>query len=912
MDKNYDSMHKCIDPKQKNVAKRLFRVTTRAPSDKALNQLFKQITDISEHQDTEKFWQENIIKWLVETMAIANTSKNFRDNIKTFALKLSIFSLKDATMFKRLSTQNAVESIVQLAKNHDKMLYVDLIDAFVEHQNGFNYVKDANCWADILQLTTESQNEGNLVAATKGYNAITKLIERAAILNLEFCNLVLNIISFPIVNILQYLPERITVYSSVKEIVLESLYYNIIFNAEILERLLERANYNVLKLFAELKVKTACEKLSLISKNENFSIEVNKIIVVLLLCQLVETCDGVEVADHEVLLRGILSLVRREFEKGHLKASCKMCGYAQKCWISVRKRLPKYLQNRRLIDLEFQLMVTQLTPLFSIIKRINPSTTRIYFMDEDLKVCYMVQACRKLSTLSIYLGFNLLDMMFNFPLFETEHVALHTMTETMEYYSPECLGMCFEMLMYCLNEIMDYVIGAARSEVPLKEQIFINHLLKCIMSFVEAFDLSWRHSVTAVDVVSLIIEFLSYEMWTTEITVAGLKLLNLALQKNMSPNLVLLIDASSDSSLIDIGPLLYSSCLDSSWEIRDTALSVLLTVFVKANSKYHKHFPCLKGVYSEIDLMNWVATMALDDTNLNVRASALICLQQMAEIEEGISEDIFQCHGEVYNMLTNEPEPTIRNEAVVLISKIYKNRNTPEEDLLKIYASMEQVACTDKDAQVQSNAIRFWEIVIQKHLTKQGMVDGEFPEVTFSKELKKIVTITVYEIKKRLIDALNQLSYIGCLAIFVDIIQSKGTSQEVFTTALDVVTNFHELLRKYQITSEVIEESLTTSTASESFASSSAQFQQTDQLIDEIVNEIDSEADLLSNIDTVNNYEGFLSLLDVEKLASTNTKRFVTPYEFVDFLYETLPMIIDEKRRESSDFDSFTDDEVED
>lgn len=67
-------------------------------------------------------------------------------------------------------------------------------------------------------------------------------------------------------------------------------------------------------------------------------------------------------------------------------------------------------------------------------------------------------------------------------------------------------------------------------------------------------------------------------MFLFKLTVEALKLLNLSIKKHMSPNLTLLLDRTSDSSLSQLGPLLLAKLQDNHWKICEAALQVLITI----------------------------------------------------------------------------------------------------------------------------------------------------------------------------------------------------------------------------------------------------------------------------------------------------------------------------------------------
>lgn len=56
-----------------------------------------------------------------------------------------------------------------------------------------------------------------------------------------------------------------------------------------------------------------------------------------------------------------------------------------------------------------------------------------------------------------------------------------------------------------------------------------------------------------------------------------------------------------------------------------------------------------------------------------------------------------------------------------------------------LYRNMSSAALSDLDWEVKLQALEFWQVIIDEELTQQGMLNGSFPEYTFSKEKQKIV-----------------------------------------------------------------------------------------------------------------------------------------------------------------------------
>lgn len=97
--------------------------------------------------------------------------------------------------------------------------------------------------------------------------------------------------------------------------------------------------------------------------------------------------------------------------------------------------------------------------------------------------------------------------------------------------------------------------------------------------------------------------------------------------------------------------------------------------------------------------------------------------------------------------------------------------------------------------EVKIKALDFWDTFISKMLKDQGMIDGGFPNVTFSKENRKIVNLTDVEIKKRLNKVLGQLSDCGCLAVLITAMEDDCDS-EVVRVSVEITKKLLGLLKR--------------------------------------------------------------------------------------------------------------------
>lgn len=149
------------------------------------------------------------------------------------------------------------------------------------------------------------------------------------------------------------------------------------------------------------------------------------------------------------------------------------------------------------------------------------------------------------------------------------------------------------------------------------------------------------------------------------------------------------------------------------------------------------------------------------------------------------------CH-----ILLEDSENAVRCGAALAISTIINKHSVKSQTLAMLYKVM-WCAMTEDDSTIRRNVLRFWNNVVDVHLADQGMTDSDFPEATFSKELKKIIILNEKEIRKRLVKVMYQLSDIGCLAVLLD---ATGDSDvRVVALVEKILGKLMTLLEKYKV-----------------------------------------------------------------------------------------------------------------
>lgn len=242
-------------------------------------------------------------------------------------------------------------------------------------------------------------------------------------------------------------------------------------------------------------------------------------------------------------------------------------------------------------------------------------------------------------------------------------------------------------------------------------------------------------------------------------------------------------------------------------------------------------------------------------------------------------------------ILYNETEANVRWEAASLLCGIYEHQSFSKSVIEKVDQAMVYAVTSDLHWEVKSNALCYWSKAINNRLANQGMIDGSFPSVTFSKENRKIVTLTDTEIKNRLNKVLVELSKCGCLGVLVAAMQDES-DLEVAKKAVKITKQLAELLNLHTVNSE---NACITPTSPKAvmdtfnLVSSSPTTRFSEDVINEIVNCRD--VNLLANV-----YIKDEGSCPVTNGAEVQLK-IVTPKEFLDFIQRNLDDLIVEREK---------------
>ncbi|CAH1129831.1 unnamed protein product [Ceutorhynchus assimilis] len=718
-----------------------------------------------------------------------------------------IMSYNEQTFIK-INTNDTYNSLVKMTETTTstlvKVRYMDMLCSFVEHDAGLKWTLETQYWKNIWNLVLQCQDDNCDDINQKIYHILSKFLQNTSKCAPKICQHVVKQMIQPIIcSADKHYPKT---KKQPIELVNPEEYQNFPPTVKCLIEILERLWANnettsdALKYF--LTLRDSCETLTLLSNNGESSLQLNRILTILCFYEMIELFDGIKVVNQDPLvLSGFFKIFEREMKKGNFDGMWKLLYYGQKYCHHISKKVPQYFQKGKSIGIGDELTSFQIEPVVVLGEKLSvipfPQVTEC---DELLRDALIGDLLSSVSESCVQLGYEVREQYVRAPM-GSELTALKCIIKTKPYYSRECRAKVFQGLIFSFKDFITYI----KRDVELKDtehnQLIAEAMLEAIFVFLNDFDLSWRESLGSLEVYMLNYQFFSCSMnWNSNVVILGLKILNITTLKNLTDNMILLVDYSNEHD--EMGIMLMDKCASSNVGVRKAAMAVICTICQKINEGFESY----KQILLHYLTPEVILTKAINDSNHSIRAIALSCLQEiimMEEFEGYLSSTIFI--DKILDIIAKEFDQMILKVSVKLIRQICENdKNETIDNLLKIYKVMSRVAIQERNADVQEEAVKFWKFVTKRNLELQGMIDDVFPNITFSKEHKKIIRLDDKEICKRIIRALDNMSKTGCLYVYQQVLENSETPTQVFSTTLEIITKLWKLLRRYDVTPELI------------------------------------------------------------------------------------------------------------
>ncbi|XP_055677021.1 uncharacterized protein LOC129786200 [Lutzomyia longipalpis] len=453
------------------------------------------------------------------------------------------------------------------------------------------------------------------------------------------------------------------------------------------------------------------------------------------------------------------------------------------------------MENQK-IQFEDQFIVLQIMPVIFKIRKRREDTA---CLDQ-----YIMKLLNVSSEHTIRLCYAFRDLMLTV---ESETVtdfackSIQSILGMKEVLTRERAVIVFQALIYCLYSEEPDVNGCnldrpniISTELLVKSPNLLSYVLTGLHGLVKEYKITWKECLESTIVINFMLALLEDPNLSSRHVVQALQLTQLSIEHFLAPNLALLVDTLKGSAMEGLGKMIFKKLHDNSWEIRDSTLELLSAMVIISEQK----FPAFLQHILDSKLCPIVGSMAKNDMEPYVRATALHCMYKMMNIpgywEKSLNSLDLVSH--LLVCLSEESEGVVRREAVCLLCSLYDHQKVPKNQLDAVLSTMAHCAVNDLHWEVKINGLLFWRNVIQRQCQHQGVIDGVFPSVTFSKENKKIVMLNEREISLRIGRILDELSVRGCLGVLMECLKDD-CDLAVVKVAVEIIENLKTFLSKY-------------------------------------------------------------------------------------------------------------------
>ncbi|XP_035433329.2 uncharacterized protein LOC118264800 [Spodoptera frugiperda] len=493
---------------------------------------------------------------------------------------------------------------------------------------------------------------------------------------------------------------------------------------------------------------------------------------------------------------------------------------------------------------------------------------------------------------------------------ETAISTIREMYRLRDHLTQTQAGLYFIALYHILDIyiLLDGAGGLIVNDNPIKtpnDMRLLSLALDAIRMLLKDYNISWYENVEIASLQEGLMNLLKQDILNTKQTVQVLDLIDLCMKKFLSPNMTLLVESRQESTLTVIGAVMKTYIHHEDWEVRDSALNLLLSC---TDLSFIKYIP-LQKVISENNLMIYAAKAALTDPEYYVQCTGLKCLAAATKIDciwKEVLIDNPHIYFQLVYILKNNPEGMVRKEATKVLTSAYKNQKLSTTFQSTLYEVMISAALYDLHWEVQLAALQFFKHEIANQLSYRGMIDGKFPSVTFSKEKRKIITLNDREILRQLTAIMHALSSIGCLTVLYECMNEMH-HLEVMEQAYIMATELIQILDQYKFV-RIIDNALTypigpkNDDRDEEMALDLTRANNTDareKVIDSIVNTDQSELIMILHD---NSFQTKTNEMEEDYSLFVQRKEIIHPNKFLEtFKGTNFRAIIKEKKKWNSD-----------
>ncbi|CAB3378906.1 Hypothetical predicted protein [Cloeon dipterum] len=674
------------------------------------------------------------------------------DTLLSFSLRLHGLVIKNEQTFSLVEVRESTERITSsprwIVTNNVSIQFsfVQMVSFLLGHNAGVTFLENSDIWRTVKKLY---EKNSSIYVSRECQTFLKNFIMKASPSKRDLCSEILQ-------GALDTLESNKTDLNAAADLLIS-----------VLEETLRENKPGVCALVRQRLKQICSDLLSIANLDKVVLLKVAKLELLLLFCAVQPTDEALQALEHDSL-----ELIRRLVV---LKAVATVQALTAHCQIYWKIVQPRVQCVHRKYSYDVQIVYVQLMP---VMKNKND--------DIDIKDAiknFLENLCCCTSSETQVVGCYFRKLCFS----QSDHQkiacrSIHSLLQLKDVLERTTSLKVFRALM-CI--VVQLVSSNNNEIIEIQESGLMKTALEALIKMMDHFHFTWTESFETVEILHYMQDLLCETALEDQQICLILQIMRRAVEDFLPPNLALLTN-TLEGNLQNLGPQLYKCLQSSSWEVRDSALEVVAVVAKISIDK----FPAFQDHLIQHSLCGQVVSMAQGDSDGYVRSSALKCLSTMVAVPHYWDRCLKEQN--VPHLLTTilcqDSEGLVRHPAAALATAMLQYDRLKSDEKENLYLVMASAAATDLHWEVKVGALLFWETVMKQQLTAQGMIDGKFPDVTFSSTTRRIVTLDKREVQSRLQQVLNELSRVRCLSVLLSALDDPDL--HVVRKAAEIVKHF--------------------------------------------------------------------------------------------------------------------------
>jgi hypothetical protein len=543
-------------------------------------------------------------EWLRKAVTMWSTTKvTPPTGVASFAMNVASLLSKNEERFCSLNNNNFFIKLVNVLKARQtgvapsvKLAYIKLLSSFLEHKSGIEWMIACNFWENVFQFSLTDQDERLTKESTM---FMSKLLEATIDCDEDFCDEVVKRIMLPFgENICRSIKASTNLGAVGDEVESQLLKPTLKLVGDILQYFLDamlfgRKDYRVVLIFLKnFHVEEKISDFMIIAQSKGlvFDVGKNMFLMQFLKLYIKFVTNNITAANISTSVSKIKNNFILNVWKGSGEDFVKFSNFGLFYWKLMETTIPTVQIKTTNESLHFsnQFLIFIIFAQYCLLIKYCVSWSKFEeeLLRDDFHDLFIQKLYNIMNTDTVRVLYAWRDrFVARSDMFQIAKNAATFARESRMYYSRQDAVMVFQTQVYSLKDLM----GAIK-ESPEKLEIFLNEmdyfslLFENVIIMINEFDITWKDSWEAIDVMAIAFDFLKMPNWSTQIVVQILKLISIATAKYMAPNLALLLDSRADWTTALLGPLLYAKLLDEAVEVKEAALEVICTMAKMSNT----------------------------------------------------------------------------------------------------------------------------------------------------------------------------------------------------------------------------------------------------------------------------------------------------------------------------------------